>query len=547
MSKRFGTEMAEAAELPVESIPRLRLSIDSGADVRVVLPNRNIDWVGDSVRTSNRASNYCEPNEVLIGHSASRLVFRDFELEEIPWPELSKRPVKKESEEKLVVHRLNGIKDEPGNIPAYIYTLHVLGRHEAATQTNKRTIVELVDETKKSCLIRDRVALSDSVIAVLGDKTKKTGAAVESRSTSTIIRWNRLIAAQTYNEALLTLDRMKAVGLHPDVVTYSTLINLAKDYATGQEVLKQMREDGVLPDVVTYSTLINLGKDYATGQELLKQMREDGVPPNVVTYSTLINLGKDYATGQELLKQMREDGVLPNVVTYNTLINLGKDYATGQELLKQMREDGVLPDVVTYNTLINLAKDYATGEKLLKQMREDGVLPDVVTYNTLINLAKDYATGQELLKQMREDGVLPDVVTYTTLFSKDLGDRPADEILRWYLAQPFHAEKGIEALISQYRRMGRDEQAMRIALDYPHNDAAIRFIHDNTSKAITHFETLWKRDPNHRNAAYALGIAMMVGGRDTEAKDYLLKAMKLATSLSRQLDIQERLERISSS
>jgi tetratricopeptide (TPR) repeat protein len=521
MSKRFAEEMADKTGLPATRIPKLRVGIESGADVEVRLPNGNADWVGDSVRNSVRASNYCEPNEVLIGHTAWKMVFRDFVLEELPWAELSKRPVKKQSKQNLSLCRLNGIKEEPGENSAYVHTLKIIGMHKAAAKTTKRIIAALVVETTKI----PKTALP--------------------RSSSSVIKWNRLIAAQTYDEALVTLDQMKAAGLLPDVVTYSTLINLAKDYAEGKKLLKQMRKDRVPPNVVTYNTLINLAKDYATGEKLLKQMREDGVPPNVVTYNTLINLAKDYATGEKLLKQMREDGVPPNVVTYNTLINLAKDYATGEKLLKQMREDDLLPDVFTYNTLINLAKDYATGEKLLIQMRADGVPPDVVTYSTLINLAKDYATGEKLLIQMRTDGVPPNVVTYTTLFSKDVGDRSADEILRWYLGEPSHPETAIAALITQYRSKRRNDQALRIALDYPHNEAVIKFIRNFADEAIKYFKIVWNHDPNHPNAAYALGIALMEAGKDSEAKRYLQEAMRLAKSPSRQSDIRKRLARVS--
>ena len=143
--------------------------------------------------------------------------------------------------------------------------------------------------------------------------------------------------------------------------------------------------------------------------------------------------------------------------------------------------------------------------------------------------------------------VLPNVVTYNTLFSKDVGDRLADDILHSYWESPFHPEAPVLALFSQFRKKGRDDQALQIALSYPHNDVIIKFIRDNSEKAIKHFEMVWNWVPNHPNAAYALGIALMEAENNLAAQPYLDEALKLATSDSRKSDIRKRLALISDS
>lgn len=58
MAKRFQDEMSEKTGMSLDFIPPLRLSICSGRDIRVDLPNGRKDWAGDSARVATRASAY---------------------------------------------------------------------------------------------------------------------------------------------------------------------------------------------------------------------------------------------------------------------------------------------------------------------------------------------------------------------------------------------------------------------------------------------------------------------------------------------------------
>ena len=252
----------------------------------------------------------------------------------------------------------------------------------------------------------------------------------------------------------------------------------------------------------------------------------------------------DYSSTLELLKSIRAAGLAPNVVTYNTLIDKAPDYDAAKVWVDTMRAEGIQPDVVTYNTLINKAPDYDAAKAWVDTMCAEGIQPDVVTYNTLIDKAPDYDAAKAWVDTMRAEGIQPDVVTYSTLFSKDLSGKSADDILEWYLAQKYHSEEPIQAAIATYRKIRRIDQALRLALDYPHLQAARKLLREHDEEALAYFRGISDNDPQHPNADYALGVALMELGRQVQAQPHLKRAFKLATAPPRKALIKEWLRQI---
>ena len=252
----------------------------------------------------------------------------------------------------------------------------------------------------------------------------------------------------------------------------------------------------------------------------------------------------DYSSALEMLKGIRDAGLAPSIVTYNTLINKAPDYDAVKAWVDAMHEEGIQPDVVTYNTLINKAPDYDAAKAWVDTMHEEGIQPNVVTYNTLINKAPDYDAAEAWVDTMREEGIQPNIVTYSTLFSKDLSGKWADDILEWYLAQKYHPEEPIQAAIAAYRKLRRIDQALRLALDYPHLQAARKLMRKHEEEALSYFKTISDHDPEHPNAEYALGVALMELGRELEAQPHLRKALKLAKEGPRKVVIKEWLRQI---
>jgi tetratricopeptide (TPR) repeat protein len=526
MASRFQSEISSMTEISNERIPALRLAIGFGRDVKVKLPNGHTDWVGDSARRAVRTSGFCLPNEILISESIKATIFRDFETLII---DVDSRPIEnrpKRSEESFALYKLGSIKEAAAidsEAPEhFVNTLSIIGRQgEAenfAAQVSQRLEMEaLKPRTDKEILL---------------------------------VKWNRLMASRLdYSTALEIFSNIRDARLNPNIYTYNTLLGKAPDYKIAVQIMEQMRKDDIQPNVITYNTLINLAPDYAEASRLMEQMRKDDIQPDVITYNTLINLALTHDEAVRLMEQMRKDDIQPDVITYSTLINLAPDYAEASRLMEQMRKDDIQPDVITYSTLINLAPDYAEASQMMEQMRKDDIQPNVITYNTLIKLAPDYAEATGLIERMVNESVEPNSYTYSTLFSKDLSDVSADSILSWFLRQKYHPELSIQAAIASYRKLGRIEQALRLALDYPHLPAARKLIRQHSDTAITYFRNIYEDNPLHPNACYALTIALTELESIAEAQQYALEAFDLAregprkkalAKLIQQIDIKQR-------
>ena len=177
-------------------------------------------------------------------------------------------------------------------------------------------------------------------------------------------------------------------------------------------------------------------------------------------------------------------------------------------------------------------------------MQQEDIYPNVRTYTTLISKAPDYDEAKGLVEMMQQKDILPNVVTYSMLFGKDLSGKSADEILSWYLAQAYHPEKSIQIAITTYRKGHHTDQALRLALDYPHTEAARKVIRENAGEALAYFSNISERDPNHPNADYALGVSFMELGMEMEAQLHLEKALELTKPGPRNAAIEEWLRQI---
>jgi class 3 adenylate cyclase len=360
-----------------------------------------------------------------------------------------------------------------------------------------------------------------------------------------VITYNTLIKkAPGYDAAKAWVDTMRGEGIQPDVITYNTLIKKAPGYDAAKVWVDMMRGEGTQPDVVTYNTLIKKAPDYDAAKAWVETMRGEGIQPGVVAYNILIKKAPDYDAAKAWVDTMRGKGIQPDIITYTILINKAPDYDAAKAWVDMMRGEGTQPDVVTYTILINKAPDYDAAKAWVETMRGEGIQPGVVAYNILIKKAPDYDAAKAWVEMMRGEGIQPSVVTYSTLFSKDLSGKPADEILEWYLAQEYQPEEPIQTAIAAYRKIHRIDQALRLALDYPHLQTARKLMRKHEEEALSYFKTISDHDPEHPNAEYALGIALMELGRELEAQPHLRKALKLAKEGPRKVVIKEWLRQI---
>jgi tetratricopeptide (TPR) repeat protein len=493
MATRFQLEMSQITGVDINNVPPLRLAICSGRDIRVELPDGHIDWVGDSARRAVRSSSCCIPNEILIDEPVRYHVLRDFRIKpaDIEQRQQEKNHMKMEEDFTLyVLGELNPDVAAESAAPEYfVYTLGTIGKVKEASMAAQKVAKRLSSDVTK-LKITEKKALQKNWR-----------------------RWHQLIASvPDYSSALMVLGSIQASGLTPDIVTYSMLINKAPDYKAAQEVVNNIRKKEV--------------------------------KLSAAIYNALMEKSHDYNTAIDWFKDMNSEGIKPNAVTYNALIEKSPDYETATKWLDTMIAEDVKPNVVTYTILVKKAPSYKEAKSLAYKMRAKGIQPNLITYTTLISKAPTYQKAKAWIDKMCEVGIQPSIATYSALFSADLSGISAESILEWYLAQNYHPEEAIQAAISNYRKAGRIDQALRLILDYPHVATARRVINEHKDEALKYFKTLYDNDPDHPNTSYALGAALMELGEEEEARPLLKKALKLARPGPRKVEIREWLRQI---
>ena len=473
-----------------------------------------------------RASGYCLPNEILIDETVRHFVFRDFDVRPVDVNERSAEHRPKNMEESFTLYVLGELKPEvtaeseaPGH---FVYTLGAIGKGEEAAAVAQRGGEHLIDAATGRSGPRD----------VLQRRLRS---------------WNKLVSnLRDYSTAIDMLRDGLAVGFSPDVTTYNMLVSKAPNFDAAKDWMETMRRDGIWPDVDTYNALLDKAPDYDVAKGMLGIMRREGVEPDIITYHKLIEKAPDCEVAKSLIETMRRGGIEPDVATWNKLTDKAPTCDVARGLVETMRQEGIEPDMVTYNKVVEKAPDYESAKSLIETMRQEGIEADVATYNKLVEKAPDYESAKSLIETMRQEGVEPDTVTYGLLFGKDLSGKSADEILNWYLAQAYHPEGSIQAAIATYRKAGRIDDALRMALEYPDLEAARKLIRDHDEEAVTYFKSISTQEPKHPNADYALGVALMELGRTTEARPHLRRASRTVRHGPRRTIIDDWLHQIGS-
>ena len=225
------------------------------------------------------------------------------------------------------------------------------------------------------------------------------------------------------------------------------------------------------------------------------------------------------------------------------------------ELRPEAAADSEAPEyfVITLETIGKIEEARELGLKVSERLEDKASKPGINeierqeilrNWNRLMASIPDYSSAREILKGIQTAGLMPDVITYNTLFIKDLSGVLAEDLLKWYLAQKYHPEQPIQAAISSYRKIRYIDQALRLVLDYPHLQAARKLIREHGAEAISYFRTISDHDPQHPNAEYALGVALMELEEELEAEPHLKKALKLATADPRKAVIKRWLRQI---
>ncbi len=146
----------------------------------------------------------------------------------------------------------------------------------------------------------------------------------------------------------------------------------------------EVRERGFLTDVYAFSKALR-EVTFEEAKNIITKMRTLGISPNVVTYSSIIDKCANYDQAMEVLSEMKAHDLIPNVVTYSSIITKCKNYDQAMEVLSEMKAHDLIPNVVTYNSIIKRTKNYTDAMKVVTLMGEARLRPDAYTLSTVIH------------------------------------------------------------------------------------------------------------------------------------------------------------------
>ncbi|CAK9138344.1 unnamed protein product [Ilex paraguariensis] len=126
--------------------------------------------------------------------------------------------------------------------------------------------------------------------------------------TPTTSTYNILMKAcgSDYYHAKTLMDEMKTVGLSPNLISWSILIDVCGGSGNVQgavKILKSMREARIQPDVVAYTAVIKVcveSKNLQLAFSVYAEMKRYQIKPNLVTYNTLLRARSRYGSLQEV-------------------------------------------------------------------------------------------------------------------------------------------------------------------------------------------------------------------------------------------------------
>lgn len=205
------------------------------------------------------------------------------------------------------------------------------------------------------------------------------------------------------DEAMWTIEEMKAQGFAPSVITYTTVLEAyckQRNFRRVYEVLDLMGSQGCHPNVITYTMIMTSLAKCERFEEALSvshRMKSSGCKPDTLFYNSLINvLGKaDHLpeASQVFQVEMPMNGVPRSLATYNTMISTFCNYDRDEDalrVLKEMEAQSCKPDLQTYRPLLRLflsrrGQDDTIRHLLNELINKHSLGLDLDTYTLLIH------------------------------------------------------------------------------------------------------------------------------------------------------------------
>jgi len=247
-----------------------------------------------------------------------------------------------------------------------------------------------------------------------------------------------LLLMDSWNEANILMQSMRANGPKPDIVSYNTFLayhSRRRDFRALATLVNTMASNKLVGDVFSFSiilsALLKAGRDDAP-EMLLSIMRKQGVQPNVATFSAIIDhqMGErsenNLRVAVRILHQMEQDeSTLPNEVTYTSILAglyrgqwlaVEKAEEWRKDIVGRMERRGVNLNLPMYHTLIKACLEYPNPEGLQhalgyyrEMVRRKIPLNQTTWYILLAGLLHrgEWSVANEVIKDMFMSGIQP--------------------------------------------------------------------------------------------------------------------------------------------
>ncbi|KAL9320739.1 hypothetical protein ACSQ67_012578 [Phaseolus vulgaris] len=264
-------------------------------------------------------------------------------------------------------------------------------------------------------------------------------------------------------------DEMLQRGVHPNLITFSTLISCASMCSLPHKAVKwfeMMPSFGCEPDnnlsssmiyayartgnadmalklydrakaekwhidTVVFSGLVKMfgmSENYDECLNVYNDMKVLGAKPNLVTYNALLyamGRAKRAREAKAIYEEMINNGLSPTWPTYAALLQAycrARFIKNAMRVYKEMKEKGKDIDVFLYNMLFDMCANVGCVDeavKIFEDMKSSGTCrPDKFTYASLINMYSCLSKISEMeamFNEMMESGFQPDVIVFTSL------------------------------------------------------------------------------------------------------------------------------------
>jgi len=271
------------------------------------------------------------------------------------------------------------------------------------------------------------------------------------------------------------------------------------------------------------------------------------ISPYVVTYTTLLSLAKSEADARLILKEMADHDppISPNVVTYNTLLSLAKSEADARLILKEMADHDppISPDVVTYTTLLTKLSGEKKALAVLRLTRRRGCSPNEVLVVNAIGRVETFDAALRIIDFTLRQGWFAGRGAFEAAFAKPIYHLSAKELLAKYHELAYSFDSALGNPIRQYRRTGQHEQALLLALEAPHNATAQKLYRERYTQCKDFFKSRLAEGNDEDNLYYAYGIAAALNEDWMVAVPMLMVALERSYSDKRADHIKSLLRR----